>query len=457
MKVLIIGLDGADPDFIEKNKSRLRNISGIIDKGISGKLRSVIPPLTGPAWTSFMTGVNPGKHGVHHFISTDINSGEEKILNSEMIKDSKKLWDILGENQKKVTVINVPVTYPPYPVNGYMVTGMLTPDESCEFTYPKTLKSELKDYRIFVDWMDYSNLEKFLSDLYDVTDKRVSNALMLMNRPWDFFMLVFSGTDVIQHFLFKEEDHENKGIYDEAILKYFMFIDEKIGELKKKAGADVVLLMSDHGFGKIPKKAVNLNVWLEKKGLLVSKKKTLDMKGVFFEIAMKFRKLRSIAPKSVKRVAKPPVMDIDWPKTKAHFSKAWINVGYIKLSQKDEELRNRIISELETIEDSGKRVIDSIYKKGDIYSGRHLDEIPDIVFLFSDDYTGSLKPVFIEEIPKDRRPAGHRINGFFAISGEKIKRAKTDASIMDIAPTVLDLFGIEKPGYMDGKALDVRG
>jgi predicted AlkP superfamily phosphohydrolase/phosphomutase len=136
-KVIVIGLDGATLDLILPwvQKGLLPNFQRIIKKGIWGHLTSTIPPFTAPAWTSFMTGKNPGKHGIYDFMVREPGTYTSSSVNASFC-DADSLWRIIGSEGKKVGVINVPMTYPPEEVNGFLISGMLTPSNTDTFSHP---------------------------------------------------------------------------------------------------------------------------------------------------------------------------------------------------------------------------------------------------------------------------------------------------------------------------------
>ena len=143
-RVLVIGLDGASFDLIHPwiEQGLLPTFKKIIEQGASGPLTTIIPPLTGPAWISFMTGKNPGKHAVYDFVIRS-NRGYTGIPINASHRDGESLWRIFSDAKKRVGVFAVPATYPPEPVNCFMVTGMLTPAQASDFTYPIGLRAEL--------------------------------------------------------------------------------------------------------------------------------------------------------------------------------------------------------------------------------------------------------------------------------------------------------------------------
>ena len=157
-KVLIIGLDGGTWSVLTPwiNNGSLPNLGRLQQAGCWGDLLSTIPPLTAPAWSTFATGKNPGKHGVFHFVSSGFSQAARTVGATPEIVDSRSiksatLWDILGHHNRKVGLVNIPMTYPPRPVNGFMITSFLTPPNASVFTYPPELSSKLTDYQIDLD------------------------------------------------------------------------------------------------------------------------------------------------------------------------------------------------------------------------------------------------------------------------------------------------------------------
>jgi len=455
MKVLVIGLDGADPDFILKHKEDLPFISNMIDNGVFGKLRSTIPPLSATAWASLMTGKNPGKTGIIDFLH------KGRVINSKNIKEPC-IWDLLGLYKRKVGLVNIPLTYPPKRVNGFMITGMLTPSEEKEFTYPAEIKYELKNYKISESWRHYSDDKKFLKALYEITDIRIDNIKYLMNnKDWDFFMFVISETDSIQHFYLKPADHEKHKEGQEIILEYFKFLDKKLSEV-----ADIdcnIFIMSDHGFGKVPLKRVNLNFWLNEKGLYsfsIEEKFKTRIKGKLVKIYTHpfMDKFRRYIPKKLLYKSKNLLQE-ERGDNIAFFTSSFLNTGFITINAKrKKKIISRVIRGLRNLHDpeNKKRIIDEIYRREEIYSGRYIDDIPDIIFLFSELYYGDeSSPTFIERVTHTKFLSGHRIDGIFIAHGPDIRKGYKikNVEIIDLCPTILHMFGLPIPIDVDGKVL----
>ncbi|MEM8861175.1 MAG: alkaline phosphatase family protein, partial [Chloroflexota bacterium] len=167
-QIAVIGLDGADWRLLQPwlDADHLPTLKKLIDQGSSGDLVSTIRPESSVAWSTFATGVNPGKHGIYGFMSQTDQVGKFQVANGNLIQ-ANRFWDILGHEGKHIGLVNIPFTYPPRPVNGFMMTGMLTPNESVEFTYPAELKTEL--------------LEKFSSLLFDAGDDVTDKQKLLHN------------------------------------------------------------------------------------------------------------------------------------------------------------------------------------------------------------------------------------------------------------------------------------
>ena len=245
MQVFVIGLDGATFDLIKPfvAQGKLPTFKKLMESGAWSELRSTVPPVTASAWSSFMTGKNPGAHGLFDFMQRR-NDSYDLTPVSALDRDGKAVWDLIGDVGKKVIVMNVPVTYPPQPVNGLLVTGMLTPRGANNYTYPRELADELRleigDYVVYSDEV-YSKGrgEIFLNALKYSADQRVKAAEYLMRKyPWDFFMLVFPETDTVSHGLWSaydsthhEHDPAEAAKFRDGILEIYQRIDGLLARL----------------------------------------------------------------------------------------------------------------------------------------------------------------------------------------------------------------------------------
>jgi predicted AlkP superfamily phosphohydrolase/phosphomutase len=459
-------------------------LASVFARGSSGLLKSVIPPVTPPAWSTFMTGKNPGQHGIFDF-SEFVNSDRPlRVVNSTLLR-SETLWSMLSRGGKRVGVINVPMTYPPQPVNGVMITDLLTPSTDAVFTYPDTLYQELRpqlgEYIIAVVWREYSRrrIDAYLRDLEACTRQRARYVMHLMDRdPWDFFMVVFSEIDHLQHglwsFLDPEDDREQDPHVEELLRKYFRTLDGLLEQLCAKAGPDAqVFFVSDHGFGPLYK-WMHVNTWLQKQGFLALKPKLLSK-------LRRRRRVRDIVkrldPYNLRKLLRrrsgsPPdlLQLIEWGGTQAFAASSGEQGIRINLKGREEfgtvepgdyeAVRDRIIAQLRELRDpeTGEQVVDEIVKREEVYSGPSLERAPDIVFgCCGGKYISDAFPdeQIFEKTDWTRGMGTHRLYGMFMATGPGIRQGAQlqAAQLQDLTPTILYALRQPIPDDLDGRVL----
>src|SRR3990172_4656204 len=279
-RVLIIGLDGATLDLVRPwaEAGHLPNLHRLMCEGSYGPLRSVLPVLSSAAWASFMTGTNPGKHGVFDFVRRDPQSYALRAVRGDHIQ-GESLWHILSREGDTVGVMKVPMTYPPEAVNGFLVSGLGTPDDR-HFTYPPELAEELRREGHCVNLRTPYQPGKeraVLDEMSTCTERLGRSALRLLERHSpDLFMVLFRETDEVAHFFWRHMDPSHPmhdpardAPFAAAIRDLYAQIDAIIGRLVQAAGPEAtVLVVSDHGSGPLYKD-VFINEWLRQNGLLV--------------------------------------------------------------------------------------------------------------------------------------------------------------------------------------------
>ena len=278
-RVIVIGLDSAPPKQVfEEWIDELPNIKGLMRQGISGELESTIPAITCPAWMSMMTSKNPGQLGFFGFRNRKGFSYDDMwIANSRCVREDT-VWDILSKRGLKVGLVGVPQTYPPKPVNGFMVTSFLTPSIESRYTYPDELKAEIESLvgRYIIDCENFRTEDKrgLLDEIYEMTERRFKVVkAFVREKPWDFFMMVEMGPDRIQHGFWKFCDKEHfkyaaGNEFKNAFIDYYRYLDREIGEvLDLVDDKTAVIVVSDHGAKKMDG-AINVNDWLVQKGYL---------------------------------------------------------------------------------------------------------------------------------------------------------------------------------------------
>ncbi len=495
-RVAVIGIDGGTLDIIKPwaEAGILPNFRSILQTGTHGTLHTIFPPVTPPAWASFATGKTPDFHGVFDFFDHSSPGRRKEVISSRHIR-AETLWHILSRRGKRVCVMNVPVTYPPSPVNGYMITGMLTPSTQSEFTYPASLYSELRkelgEYIIGVTWMQYkeSEAEKFIDDLAQCTRIRARYATHLLERePWDFFMMVFSGADCIQHALWNviaPPEAELKARRAQQVrrraVEYYQELDALIGDMVSRLRDDVHLyFMSDHGFGPLNAK-FHINKWLEKIGLMsIDKKKEYYLQAKWRVLRVLTRLDRAGMRKLIfrKKAARKQVFRdmttgcILWEKTRAYSAFRTEQGIYINLKGREpsgivspgaeyEELRDRIINELKSMSVPGypgRPLVTRISRREEVFSGPYAHFAPDVLFGFDE---GSIIADDILAYPTFERATWfsgtgtHRLEGLVIAKGAGIRENAVipGARIHDVAPTILYSLGQPVPDDMNGRVL----
>ncbi|HZY45788.1 MAG TPA: alkaline phosphatase family protein [Anaerolineae bacterium] len=505
MKLIIIGLDGATFDLIKPwaAEGKLPTLARLMQDGVHGNLESTLPPVTSPAWPTFMTGKNPGKHGVFDFIRP--RAGSFDMVNASQIH-GQLLWEILSEAGYSVGVLNVPITYPPRKVNGYMVPGLLSPDQG-KTVYPanflKTYEAELGKYRLTPN-VQYKpgNEDEFIADIHDLIDTQLRYALRLMHdHPTDVLMLHFLASDNGSHALWRFMDKTHPRYdpalaekYGDALQKLYQHLDQAVAQVIDNARSTAasgqqsavdVIVMSDHGFGPLHR-TINLNILFLEKGLMALKPKFftrlrywafrhgLTPAGVYKVLSQ--LGLQNITAR-VSRKARNEVVgkflsfeDVDWSQTIAY---SMGHVGQIYLNLKGREpfgivgpdryiaARQKVIDALNTLidPDTGKSMVDRIIPREEAAHGPYADQGADL-HLILDDYKTIAFPLFATEgrvlTPQIRGDSGcHRLYGIFIGNGAAFEKGVevSSARIIDLAPTILHILNIPVPTDMDGRVL----
>jgi predicted AlkP superfamily phosphohydrolase/phosphomutase len=503
LKVFVIGLDGATFDLIRPwvREGKLPHLSRLIQGGISGPLKSTFPPLTGPAWSSFMTGKSPDYHGVLEFFQRQEGTYRQ-VLNSRLDINGASLWHYLSEGAKTVGVMGVPLTYPPESVNGFLITGLLTPPGRRDFTYPpdliKELETNLGEYRLRHDEKYHpNNPYPFLKEQREILENNTEAALYLMtHKEWDFFMMHILGTDRLQHEFWHMLDPQHPD-YDPAeierlgnvVLDFFERVDASIGRLLEALDEEtVIIIMSDHGFGPVYK-FINFNTWLLEQGLLQLKNTpgTL-LRYLLFRLGFNYTVLGNLILKlGLGRQAKKmgrakredwqrriflSLKDVDWSKSSVYsmgnFGQLFVNlkgrepIGIVSPGEEYETVIADLIRRLKALRDpeTGDPVIEQIMRREEVFKGPYADRAPDLMF-----YTSNMnyKAMGLSDFSSNKvfdpvfgTRGHHRMNGVLICHGPGVFKSNAQfqkARIYDLAPTILYLMDQEIPTAMNGKVL----
>ena len=491
-KLLVVALDGATFDLIGPWAGELPNMSRLMKQGAYGTLLSTLPPITGAAWASFQTGVNPGRHGIFDWLRREEGSYRLVPISSLNIK-RKTLFEFLSERGLRVGVIGVPVTYPIRPINGFMISDLLTP-QGANYTFPKELQSELEaqvKYKVAPEhWRGRAYVNEWLRGLKEGLLARKEAALYLMGRyDWDFLMVHFMETDSVQHQMWHLIDKKPRLKYQAPIAgnpikEIYKMADAAIGELLQAAGDATVFVISDHGFGPLHHN-LYINNWLREQGYLVLKNNpsTLLKRAIFrigltqenlFPLADRLGVLNKNSTLNVGQIHDRlskfflATQNIDWRRTKAY---SYGNVGQIYLNMKGREpqgcvepqeanrLIHEIIGKLREFKnpETGGRVIKEIYRKEEVYTG-DLTTAPDIIFLPADGYMAIGTSEFVSNksvSPSFGGSGWHRMEGIFVGMGSQIKPGVVHGmKLVDLFPTIAYALGLPVLPDLDGQIFD---
>lgn len=376
-RVCVLGLDGVPFSLLMDMAERdvMPTMKGLIDSGHLHMMKASLPEISAVSWTDFMTGTNSGSHGIFGF--TDLKPGtyDLRFPNFHDLK-SETIWDILGERKKRSIVINQPSTYPAREINGILISGFVA-IELAKAIYPPSFKAALDgiDYQIDIDTMKSREDHQFLwKDLEKTLDRRQKAFDLLWKKDWDYFELVITGTDRLQHFLWSAYEDESHPQH-QNFLDYYRRIDRLIDHvvssfLKLTENADGLFLLSDHGFTGIQQE-VYLNVWLQEQGYL-----SFDTPD----------------PQSLKDIsASSRAFALDPNRIYIHTKKRYPK-GKVRMSEK-KNLKQEIAKKLGDLEFEGKKIVRKVFDADDVYDGPYREDGPDLIVLseYGFDVKGSVK------------------------------------------------------------------
>ncbi|MBU7000285.1 MAG: alkaline phosphatase family protein [Theionarchaea archaeon] len=459
MKLLVIGFDGATFDLIKplSEKRMLPHISRVMAQGVSAPLISVIPPVSAPAWTSLVTGKNPGKHNIYGF--QDKNG---RVVNSTFRK-SKALWNLLDEHGKRSITINIPMTSPPEKINGIMKSGILTPHER-GFSG-----------RFQIDRESLMEKEKALPKMFHWEINLTEKALEILKKEkWDLFFCVYHLSDFVPtiYWNYMDETHPQYIPHDAlstAVEDAYKVLDDILGRYLSCIDSHTcVVVVSDHGMGP-SKKVFNINEWLRREGFLdirtLTFRKVLSPEKVtgFISRHAIIKRLILLLPDSLQKRAYRMVFSKSkdvfsrvrersyaYAFSHAHFASIW-------LLKKDEATLNEIEKRIRNLKDpgTGEPIITRVYRKDQLFHGPWEENAPDLMVEAVPHYSirsQRLGTLFSEPL----QSGDHRMNGIFIAQGPIVKNGNLEEhSIFDVCPTLLTILGLPVPSDMDGKVMEI--
>lgn len=471
--LLLLALDGATFDLLTPWMAAgyLPTLARLVAEGTAGELASTLPPVTAPAWASFMTGMHPAGHGLYDFFHHPAGQPQNtQMVHSGHIR-APLFWDYLSAAGRTVGVLNVPVTHPPRPVNGYLIPGLLSPDQGAT-CYPagvwQPYASELGPYRLTPAALYRPGQEAaFIADLHALTRTQFAYARRLLHdRPVDFFMLHILATDIAQHKLWRHMDpahpwHDpaQAARFGPAIRELFQQIDRALADLLASLPpGSTTLVMSDHGFGP-QQQTANLNILFLASGLLRLK----PGRGTTLRRAAARHPLTTrLGQRLWQREKLLDFADVDWPNSRAY---ALGHMGQVYLTPPGRANPQATLAAITTALHSlrqpgtGQPLAVTILPASAAGPGPYQSHGPDL-HLILDGYRTVAYPMFAADgrILTAQRlgdSGHHRANGIFIAHGPGIRPGYklAGARLVDLAPTILHLLGVPIPTGLDGHLL----
>lgn len=430
---MLVGLDGTPCTLLKRfiNDGTMPNMRELSGRGTLLQMDTSIPDISSVAWTSFMTGANPGRHGIYGFIDLQPNSYKIYFPNSKHIK-SETVWSAAGRAGRRSIVINVPSTYPAQPLDGILVAGFVAVDLN-KATYPQELVPRLRemDYRIDVDARKVQEShDALMEDVLVTLERRVKLLLHLFDKEqWDLFVGVVTETDRLQHFFMDAiEDAGHK--YHSAFREFYRRVDGFLGQIAERLKDETLLIMSDHGFTPI-KRQVYLNRWLVDNGYLKLKENA--------------RSIEDIADGSLAFAMDP--------------GRIYVNVkGKYPNGAVERADALRVIDEIKRglmeISAEGKSIVKRIYTRDELFFGPAVELAPDLCVqsVYGYDLKGAVNKK--ELMDREVFTGMHTQDDstlFISAPADGLRADKPH--ITDVAPTLLDAMGLAVSDGMDGRSM----
>jgi predicted AlkP superfamily phosphohydrolase/phosphomutase len=493
-RLTVVGLDAATFDVIDPmiDAGELPNLADVFASGSRGVLRSTTHPLTTQAWTTMLTGVNAGRHGMWDFCERDETGYRLRMVNGSY-RRAPAVWDYLTAAERRVGIVNVPFTWPAPEVNGFSIAGVDAASRERGLTYPEGLLSDLRrrygkvefDHELPLDQEGYIDVDRMGAAI----EQRVDACLWLAERfQPDLLLLVFMAADHMQHYGWIE--WEERGV-ESRVAAVYRHLDEAVGTIREALGPDGdLLLVSDHGAGRV-RGVVNINAWLAEHGWLKYADSGVRRQELPRYALYRLLEQRRRLPKGLRNVVKqraPTLRDrvhdlkefvaIDFRNTRAfaygNFGNVAINVrgrekyGIVEPGDEYDRLCEEIRAEaLELVHpDTGERLVTAVHRREELFHGPQIEKIPDLIFEFAGyAWAGKgnlMKPtptiwdtIKMAESGNEVYVGTHRHEGIVAFAGPSAaQREIGTVDIQDIAPTILYLLGERVPADLDGRVLE---
>ena len=497
-RVLVIALSEATLDLMLPwvAEGCLPNLQRLIENGASGRLRSQIPPITPQMWGTIVTGRSPGHHGAFDFWQRGPDGRFREIDGADLRVPT--VWSRLGERGLRCGIVNVPFTYPPQNINGFMISGEDAPGAHPSIASPESLYNEIVGkfgrYRLKDIFPGGRQKSDYLTLIPQDIEKQTDvMEYLLTEKQWDFAMLFYSASAIAQHYFWADMESESaSNPYREVVRTAYRSLDTAIGRLVNVAGPETcVFIISDCGAGPL-QSGVQVNTFLRREGFLtykesastaasrsiISRLRTRVQGGLqkwfpkswYFSINRNLPRLKAWIQSYLAE------SDIDWSRTRAFCrgkeGDLFINLkgrdprGIVKPGEEYEAVRSAIIDRLEALVDpaTGKKAVDRVFRAEELYQGPMLGWAPDLIIAWrnnaympteSDRDKDSIFVNRWREYMNWPTSGGHRLEGVLVASGPGIRRGVpvAGAQIIDLMPTWLHCLGQDVPNELEGRVI----
>lgn len=498
-RTLVIGLDGTTFRILDPllAQGKLPNLKRLIDRGVRGTLLSTKPPVTVPAWTTFATGVHPGKHGCYDFFLPGKSIRDFRPATSAEIK-VPTFYELLHQAGKKTILVNLPNSYPPRIPDQTIITDFMTYGE--DYIFPASLLTKypsLRNYKLSPDesLKLTKSLPEYIQHIVDIERDRVTAVKeLLLGEGWDLFFFLFSSTDWVSHLAFADMVHGK----EPTAMQVFDLVDAFFGWVEEHLPPTITIyILSDHGFTYYTE-LFYINRWLEQEGYLTTTtgagkfEENATARRRSLEAARSKKRLRiRLNKRQLKALFFHPVMERAAKWLYNHLIKPWVPIhfdinigidldrtqvcfprgamlqtlylnyagnfseGLIKDKTDYDRIRNEVKQKLEALRTpSGKRVTEHVYTKEELYGDNPPLPSPDLHCATKDVWI--VGHLHAQNIFEDHLSNKHDEFGIFIAAGPDIRHGEvTNASIADLTPTMLYQYGLPVPEYSDGKPLEI--
>jgi len=503
-KLILLGLDGATFEMLDPmmETGRLPVLKRLLCSGARGVMESTVPPVTCPAWPTMYTGKNPGAHGFTSFRRLEPGRLAYRATTLQDVQ-AARLWSVLNGAGIRTGIFNVPATYPAEAVEGFMLSGFVTPPQAPEVLQPAELRDEFArafpkyDANVIHEGALFNRKSKrrrLIERVGETLETRLAALEWLLERqPVDFLWVVLETIDRLSHygyaFLSPQSDlYGTPAGRDvrEWTLAVLEKQDEGIGRMLERMGCDtVVIVVSDHGFAWTPR-LFDLHGWLVSEGLLVRRKGLRLGRRIKSAVRSSAAKVlgqavwvRASHRRSRRLQARGQLLiqgqTWDWGKTKTwlgatieygvRINSRQYHDGAVVVPDAYDGVRQAVLEGLAAVADpaTGEPVFDWVRRREDVYSGSFVDRAPDVFLLPKRHIMHDVSPLhsdgasagWLVPAPDVVSQAHHDSFGIFAGVGEPFRATEaTGMTLLDVMPTVLYTMGLPVPEDSEGRVVE---